>query len=132
MQLQAGVNDRHTQGGESCAHRRLLKFVGAFAAASLLPLAGAAAQDAYTIGVTAAMTGPAAATQAPVVEMLRIYVDRINAKGGINGHRINLLVEDDQAEPSKAAANVTKLVRQDNVDAADQFELLLDLRAGDR
>ncbi len=93
----------------------VLNFAAAFAAASLLPFTGAKAQDAYVIGVTAAMTGPAAATQAPVIEMLRLYVDRLNAKGGINAHRINLLVEDDQAEPSKAAANVTKLIRQDNV-----------------
>jgi ABC-type branched-subunit amino acid transport system substrate-binding protein len=85
------------------------------ATACLLSLRGAAAQDAYTVGVTAAMTGPASATQAPVIEMLRIYVDRVNAKGGINGHKINLLIEDDQAEPSKAAANVTKLVRQEKV-----------------
>ena len=92
-----------------------LSFTAALATASLLPLAGANAQDAYTIGVTAAMTGPGAATQAPVIEMLRIYVDRLNAKGGINGHQIKLLVEDDQAEPSKAAANATKLVRQENV-----------------
>ena len=94
------------------------KLALAFAAALTLgfgALAGAKADDAYTIGVTAAMTGPAAATQAPVMEMLRIYVDRLNAKGGINGHRINLLIEDDQAEPSKAAANATKLIRQDNV-----------------
>jgi len=90
-------------------------FAAALAAASLLPFAAAQAQDAYTVGVTAAMTGPAAATQAPVIEMLRIYVDRLNAKGGINGRRINLLIEDDQAEPSRAAANATKLIRQDNV-----------------
>ena len=96
----------------------LTKLALAFAAALTLgfgALGGAKADDAYTIGVTAAMTGPAAATQAPVMEMLRIYVDRLNAKGGINGHRINLLIEDDQAEPSKAAANATKLIRQDNV-----------------
>lgn len=92
-----------------------LTFAVALAAASFGFLAGANAQDAYSIGVTAAMTGPAAATQAPVIEMLRIYVDRLNAKGGINGHHINLLIEDDQAEPSKAAANATKLIRQDNV-----------------
>jgi branched-chain amino acid transport system substrate-binding protein len=92
----------------------ILKFVGALAAVIVLPLGGAAAQDAYNVGITAAMTGPAAATQAPVIEMLRIYVDRLNAKGGINGHRINLLIEDDQAEPSKAAANAIKLVRQEN------------------
>lgn len=90
------------------------KFVGALAAAVPLSLAAATAQDAYNIGISAAMTGPAAATQAPVIEMLRIYVDRLNAKGGVNGHRINLMIEDDQAEPSKAAANAIKLVRQEN------------------
>jgi ABC-type branched-subunit amino acid transport system substrate-binding protein len=91
-----------------------LSFAAALATAGLLPFA-AVAEDSYTVGVTAAMTGPGAATQAPVIEMLRIYVDRLNAKGGINGHRVNLLIEDDQAEPSKAAANATKLIRQDNV-----------------
>ena len=68
-----------------------LNFAAALAAAGLLPVCGANAQDTYNVGVTAAMTGPASATQAPVIEMLRIYVDRINAKGGINGHKINLL-----------------------------------------
>jgi branched-chain amino acid transport system substrate-binding protein len=92
-----------------------LTLTAALAAATLLPVRGANAQDTYNVGVTAAMTGPASATQAPVIEMLRIYFDRLNAKGGINGHRINLLIEDDQAEPSKAAANATKLVRQENV-----------------
>ena len=108
----------------------VLNFAAAFAAASLLPFTGAKAQDAYVIGVTAAMTGPAAATQAPVIEMLRLYVDRLNAKGGINAHRINLLVEDDQAEPSKAAANVIKLIRQDNVILLIELEPVLDLWPG--
>jgi ABC-type branched-subunit amino acid transport system substrate-binding protein len=93
----------------------LLSFAAIFAAAGLLPIAGASAQETYKVGVTAAMTGPAAATQAPVVDMQRIYVDRLNAQGGINGHKIELLIEDDQAEPSKAAANATKLVRQEGV-----------------
>jgi ABC-type branched-subunit amino acid transport system substrate-binding protein len=93
----------------------VLSFAAALAAASVVTCGGASAEDAYTIGVTAAMTGPAAATQAPVIEMMRIYVDGLNAKGGINGHRISFLVEDDQGEPSKAAANATKLIRQNNV-----------------
>jgi len=92
-----------------------LTFAAALSAASLGFSVGAHAQDAYVIGVTAAMTGPAAGTQAPVIEMLRIYVDRLNAKGGINGHQVKLLIEDDQAEPSRAAANATKLIRQENV-----------------
>jgi branched-chain amino acid transport system substrate-binding protein len=92
-----------------------LSLAAALATVVLLPVTAANAQDSYKVGVTAAMTGPGAATQAPVIEMLRIYVDRLNAKGGINGHPISLLIEDDQAEPSKAAANATKLVRQENV-----------------
>jgi len=45
----------------------------------------------------------------PVVEALPIYVDRINAAGGVNGKTINLLIEDDLAMPWKAAANTKKL-----------------------
>src|SRR4029450_4215831 len=63
------------------------------------------AQDPYVIGVTGALTGPPASTNAPPIEGLRLYVDRLNAAGGVNGKKIQLVVLDDQAEPSKAAAN---------------------------
>jgi len=74
----------------------------------------ALAQDAYVVGITSALTGPPASTYAPGIEALRIYIDRINAKGGVNGKKVNLVVQDDSAEPSKAAANVKKLITQDN------------------
>lgn len=75
----------------------------------------ATAQDAYVIGLTGAMTGPPASTYAPAVDALRIYIDRVNASGGINGKKINLILQDDSAQPGKAAANVKKLITQDNV-----------------
>jgi branched-chain amino acid transport system substrate-binding protein len=75
----------------------------------------ALAQDAYVIGVSAALTGPSASTNAPPIEGLRLYVDRLNAAGGINGKKIQLILQDDQGEPSKAAANAKKLLTQDNV-----------------
>ena len=74
----------------------------------------AAAQD-YVIGVTGALTGPPSSTYAPAVDAMRIYIDRVNAAGGINGHKIKLVIEDDGAQPSKAAANTKKLITQDNV-----------------
>jgi branched-chain amino acid transport system substrate-binding protein len=77
--------------------------------------APAGAQDAYVIGVSAGMTGPAAATYAPVVEAMKAYLDHVNAKGGINGRPIRLVIADDGAEPSRAAANAKKLLSQDNV-----------------
>src|SRR5262245_29268261 len=73
------------------------------------------AQDAYVIGLTGAMTGPPASTYAPAVDALRIYIDRVNAAGGINGKKINLILQDDSAQPGKAAANAKKLITQDNV-----------------
>src|SRR6267142_1863606 len=86
--------------------------LGALAlAAGALP---AAAQDAYVIGLTGALTGPPSSTYAPAVEALRLYIDRVNAAGGVNGHKISLVLQDDGAEPSKAAANTKKLLSQDN------------------
>ena len=75
----------------------------------------ALAQDAYVVGITAALTGPPASTYAPAVDALRIYIDRVNAAGGINGKKVNLIIQDDSAEPSKAAANAKKLLTQDKV-----------------
>jgi len=87
---------------------------GAALAIALLA-APAAAQDAYTIGLTGALTGPPASTYAPAVEALRIYIDGLNAAGGIAGKKINLILQDDAAEPGKATANAKKLLGQDNV-----------------
>jgi branched-chain amino acid transport system substrate-binding protein len=88
-------------------------FMGVLVAAAIaLPVS---AQDAYVIGVTGALTGPPASTNAPPIEGLRLYVDRLNAAGGVNGKKIQLVVLDDQAEPSKAAANAKRLLTQDNV-----------------
>ena len=70
-------------------------------------------QGAYVVGITAALTGPPASTYAPAVDALRIYIDRVNKAGGINGKKINLVIQDDSAEPSKAAANAKKLLTQD-------------------
>src|SRR3990172_2099408 len=92
--------------------RSLIVAVAALATGAFSP---ALAQDAYVVGITAAMTGPPASTYAPAVDALRIYIDRVNAAGGINGKKVNLILQDDSAEPGKAAANAKKLITQDNI-----------------
>jgi ABC-type branched-subunit amino acid transport system substrate-binding protein len=92
--------------------RSLIVAAAALAAGGFSP---ALAQDTYVVGITAALTGPPASTYAPAVDALRIYIDRVNAAGGINGKKVNLIIQDDSAEPSKAAANAKKLLTQDNV-----------------
>jgi branched-chain amino acid transport system substrate-binding protein len=48
------------------------------------------------------------------IEMAR---DEINNAGGINGRKIELVIEDEQGEPGKVTTVVTKLLRQDGVSA---------------
>ena len=88
--------------------------VGAILVAAMAAKAGLA-QDRYAIGLTGALTGPPASTYAPAVEALRIYIDGVNAAGGVNGKKIDLIVQDDSAEPGKATANAKRLIAQDQV-----------------
>lgn len=88
-------------------------------ALAVLALASASfasyAQNAYVIGISAAMTGPAAGTYAPVVEAMKAYLDHVNGRGGINNRQVRLVILDDSAEPSKAAANAKRLLAEDKV-----------------
>ncbi|HJT68436.1 MAG TPA: ABC transporter substrate-binding protein [Pyrinomonadaceae bacterium] len=48
---------------------------------------------------------------------VEMAADEINKAGGVNGRQIQVIVEDDQGEPNKAATVVTKLINQDRVHA---------------
>lgn len=77
--------------------------------------ADALAADPYRVGVTAAITGGASTTYAPMVENFKAYIARVNAAGGVHGHPIEVLYEDDRAEPARAATSARKLADQDRV-----------------
>jgi branched-chain amino acid transport system substrate-binding protein len=47
---------------------------------------------------------------------LRTYFDAINEKGGVRGRRINLIQLDDTGDPAVTAANLNRLLRENNVD----------------
>lgn len=88
----------------------------AFAAMGVaVTAAPALAQDSYVVGLTGGLTGPTAGSYAPAVEGLQIYIDRLNASGGIDGHPVELVVLDDSGEASRAATNVRRLLNQDQV-----------------
>ncbi|HEY7677796.1 MAG TPA: ABC transporter substrate-binding protein [Candidatus Methylomirabilis sp.] len=90
--------------------------VGMAAAAGLALGAGTAgAAETYRIGVTAAITGRAGDTYAPFYEGIKAYVQRINDRGGIQGRRIELVVEDDRGEPQRVAAHAKKFTGSDTV-----------------
>jgi branched-chain amino acid transport system substrate-binding protein len=69
------------------------------------------------IGAVLSVTGPASFLGDPEKKTLEMYVDEINAKGGINGQRLQLVVYDDGADANSARTFATRLVEEDKVAA---------------
>jgi branched-chain amino acid transport system substrate-binding protein len=61
------------------------------------------------IGVIDPLTGPFAAYGEPVRDGILLAIDEINAKGGINGRKVELLLEDDAGDPKASVNAFTKL-----------------------
>ncbi|HUT50590.1 MAG TPA: ABC transporter substrate-binding protein [Alphaproteobacteria bacterium] len=86
------------------------------AGAGALALAGtAAAADDIKIGFHAPLTGFAAADGKSAVTGAQLAIEQINAKGGINGKKLKLVIYDDQASPKNSAPIANKLIGQDKV-----------------
>jgi branched-chain amino acid transport system substrate-binding protein len=62
------------------------------------------------IGIAGAQSGDLASYGLSTVKAARIVVDAVNEKGGIRGKKIELIVEDDECLPEKAAVVASKLV----------------------
>ncbi|KQO53456.1 ABC transporter substrate-binding protein [Methylobacterium sp. Leaf85] len=75
--------------------------------------AGVAHAQAIRIGVNEPLTGPFAASGTYVVNGARIAADQINAKGGVLGRKLELVVEDNKSNPTEAAAVAEKLITSD-------------------
>ena len=75
-----------------------------------LGLMGTAACAQIKIGQTAGFTGPVAAGVKEITDGAKLYLDAVNAKGGINGQAIELVSLDDKFEPKLAAENAKKLI----------------------
>jgi branched-chain amino acid transport system substrate-binding protein len=61
------------------------------------------------------LTGPIAPIGKAYYEGLASYYSYINERGGINGAKIQFLVEDDQFDPARGKALIKKLIEQDKV-----------------
>lgn len=68
------------------------------------------------VGVIAELTGPLSFAGVANANVARMVIDDINAKGGLLGRHVELIVEDGATKDSVAAAKATKLVEQDHVD----------------
>jgi branched-chain amino acid transport system substrate-binding protein len=76
----------------------------------------AQAADVYKIGMSAGLTGYAATVDRAWRDGVEIAIAALNAKGGINGHKVELVVEDNRSEPQDAVTAYRKMLSSDNVD----------------
>ena len=89
-----------------------------FAAASLAVAAGAQAQQApFKIGGVLCTSGPFAAVGIDEMRGAQLAVKQINAAGGVDGRKLELIVEDDQGRTDLSVIRANKLLSQDNVSA---------------
>ncbi|MGQ9920737.1 MAG: ABC transporter substrate-binding protein [Desulfobacca sp.] len=94
------------------------RVLGLLAAVALLTgLAGTApvwAAD-MVIGGLFSITGPQSYLGEPERNTLEMAVAEINAKGGINGKQIKVVIYDDEGDANKARLNASKLIDKDKV-----------------
>ena len=83
--------------------------------ASILFSYCATTQAQIVIGQTAGFTGAVAAGVKETTDGAKLYLDAVNAKGGVNGQQIKLVSLDDKFDPKLSAANTQKLIEEQSV-----------------
>jgi branched-chain amino acid transport system substrate-binding protein len=68
-----------------------------------------------TIGMCNVLTGPAAALGLGIQKGSKVYFDKVNKAGGVNGRKIRVISYDDGYEPKNTVVHTRKLVQDDKV-----------------
>ena len=86
------------------------------AGALALGFNAAQAQQPIRIGAFLSVTGPAAFLGDPEQKTLEMYVERLNAAGGVLGRKLQLVSYDSAGDAEKARTFARRLIEQDKVD----------------
>jgi len=81
-----------------------------------LGIGNSTAQETIKIGSFLAVTGGASFLGDPEKKTLEMYVDKINAEGGVLGKKLELIVYDSGGSPKKAVPFAKRLINDDKVD----------------
>jgi branched-chain amino acid transport system substrate-binding protein len=96
------------------SHQRFARVSAlAIAAAAALGAASAASAAEIKIGVAEALSGGAAQYGISIRNGFQMAADEINAAGGVNGNKIDLVIEDEQGKKEEAINAFKKLIFQD-------------------
>ncbi len=74
------------------------------------------AQAPIRIGAFLSVTGPAAFLGDPEQKTLELYVEKLNAAGGVLGRKLELVSYDSAGDAEKARSYVKRLIEQDRAD----------------
>ncbi len=89
---------------------RGLLAVATASAFTLTAAVGGFAADTIKFGVAGPHSGDLASYGLPSINAAKLVVNKVNDAGGINGKKIELLIEDDVCKPEVATNTATKLV----------------------
>ena len=90
--------------------------VGAAAVALLFAAPPAQAADPIRVGMSLALTGGGAPAGKMLQAAIELWRDDVNARGGLLGRPVEIIVYDDQSNPSGVPGLYTKLISVDKAD----------------
>ena len=83
--------------------------------AALVGGPAAVAQETYRLGAVLSVTGPASYLGEDERNTLQLLQDQVNARGGINGKKIEVITYDDASDPTKSVTALRRLHEEDKV-----------------
>src|SRR5262245_66119441 len=98
-------------------HRRsILAALAIVLCGALLVPFGAEAQKPIKVGFPMIMSGPGALFGEPASKGAQMFVDEINAKGGVLGRKLELLIRDTKGNADEAVRVSRELILKEHVD----------------
>ena len=83
--------------------------------AGVAALSPAKAADAYKIGYITDLSGPLSGSYTPTWEGFELYIKALNDRGGINGKKVDVVLDDDGLKADRAVADAKKQAERDKV-----------------
>ena len=87
----------------------------AFLGAAMLPTCSALASDEITIGGSISQTGRYAEPAGRFVNAYRLFADRQNARGGLLGKKVKLILLDDKSDKQTSIKLYERLITQEKI-----------------
>lgn len=84
---------------------------------SVAPSPSVTSDEALKIGVLLPATGDLSTTGKPMIEVMPLLAEKVNACGGVNNAPVTLIFEDTQTDPEVGMAAMVKLAEVDRVHA---------------